>query len=394
LPNQKKILIITQYFPPEKGGRSSRVHGMVQFLKKNFSITVVAPPPTIPFGSFEKVNYLSHKEKFDDFILQRIWTYQPSKENPSFFQKLGYHLGFPILISFFLLTNLRKFSTVIISTHNNLFFLVVPLITLLGKRLIIDVGDLPIDTSIYKDSVTKHSFIKKILDNSQIKCWKKADLIITNSNVICKEIQKIVKNSEKIEYFPFNVDSNLFKKYDYPQEKKIIYTGHLDSAQNIEIFIETLELVVKEIPDLKFEVYGWGESEDKIKKLITEMKLEKNFKINKPVSKEEIPKILSKSLAGLIPLNIHESLRYAMPTKAFEYMSCSLPIFSYGSSEELKEIIKKSKAGVFVKSNDPQELARNLLDFIKDKNSLEQYATNGRKFIENETDYSHLINRI
>jgi len=394
LPNQKKILIITQYFPPEKGGRSSRVHGMVQFLKKNFSITVVAPPPTIPFGSFEKVNYLSHKEKFDDFILQRIWTYQPSKENPSFFQKLGYHLGFPILTSFFLLTNLRNFSTVIISTHNNLFFLVVPLITLLGKRLIIDVGDLPIDTSIYKDSATKHSFVKKILHNSQIKCWKKADLIITNSNVIRKEIQKIVKNSEKIEYFPFNVDFNLFKKYDYPQEKKIIYTGHLDSAQNIEIFIETLELVVKEIPDLKFEVYGWGESEDKIKKLITDLKLENNCTLNKPVSKEEIPKILSKSMAGLIPLNIHESLRYAMPTKAFEYMSCSLPIFSYGSSEELEEILKKSKAGVFVKSNDPQELARNLLDFIKDKNSLEQYALNGRKFIENETDYSHLINRI
>ena len=394
MQNQKKILIITQYFPPEKGGRSTRIYGMVQFLKKNFSITVIAPPPTIPFTNFEKVHYLSHKEKFDDFILQRIWTYQPSKTIPSFLQKLGYHLIFPFLTSFFLLAKLRKFSTVIISTHNNLFFLVVPLITLFRKRLIIDVGDLPIDTSIYKDSATKHSFVKKILNNSQIKCWKKADLIITNSHVIRREIQKFVKDSEKIEYFPFNVDSNLFKKYDSPREKKLIYTGILDSAQNIEVFIESMALVVEKIPDLKFEVYGWGESEEKIKKLISDMKLEKNCKINKPVSKEEIPKILSKSLAGLIPLNIHESLRYAIPTKAFEYMSCSLPIFSYGSSEELKEIIKKSKAGVFVKSNDPQELAKNLLDFLKDKNSLEQYALNGRKFIENETDYSNLINRI
>ena len=99
-------------------------------------------------------------------------------------------------------------------------------------------------------------------------------------------------------------------------------------------------------------------------------------------------------MAGLIPLSIHEYLRYAMPTKAFEYMSCSLPIFAYGSSEELEDILKKSKAGVFVKSNDPQELAKNLLDFLKDKNSLEQYALNGRKFIENVTDYSNLVNRI
>jgi len=35
LQNQKKILIITKHFPPESVGRSSRINGMVEFLKKN-----------------------------------------------------------------------------------------------------------------------------------------------------------------------------------------------------------------------------------------------------------------------------------------------------------------------------------------------------------------------
>jgi glycosyltransferase involved in cell wall biosynthesis len=255
------------------------------------------------------------------------------------------------------------------------------------------VGDLPIDVKVYNDSKIKYGTAKKFLKEFEINCWKKADLIITNSHIVSKEIQKFVRES-KIEYFPFNVDSKFFKKSDQPNENKIVYTGMIGPAQNIETFIESISLVIKEIPDLKLDLYGWGRSEEKLKKLIYDLNLEKNCKINKPVPREEIPIILSRCVAGLVPLNIHESLRYAMPTKAFEYMSCSLPIFSYGASEELEENIKKSGAGVFVKSNDPKELAKKLTAFLKDKNSLKQYASNGRRFIENQSDYSNILKQL
>ena len=353
----------------------------------------MAPPPSVPFTHFNRVHYFSHKERHDGFILQRIWTYQPTKKIASTLQIFANYVFFPILSSFFLFTKLRKFSTVIVSTPPEFILLMVPLIILYKKKLVIDVGDLPIEISDQQNS-PKYRLFKQFLHHFQIKCWKKADLIITNSQIIKNEIQKLVNDPEKVTYFPFNVDSNIFRKYDIQRENVIVYTGMISQAQNLEVFINSMTIITKKFPDLIFEIYGWGKSEEKIKKLIFELKLEKNCKLHKPIEREKIPEILSRSIAGLIPLNIHNSLRYAMPTKAFEYMSCGLPIFAYGSSEELEENIQKSNAGKFVKSNEIEDLARSFIEFLNDKNTLEQYSLNGRKFIEYETKYSDLINKL
>ena len=353
----------------------------------------MAPPPSVPFTYFNRVHYLSRKESHDGFTLQRIWTYQPTKKTASALEIFANYVIFPILSSVFLLKNLRKFSTVIVATPPVFILLIVPLIRLYKKKLVIDVGDLPVEIYDQQNS-RKYRLVKKSFHNFQIKCWKKADLIVTNSQIIKKEIQKLVIDPEKITYFPFNVDSNIFRKYDVQRENVIVFTGMISPVQNLEVFINSMTIITKKFPDLMFEIYGWGKSEEKIKKLITELKLQKNCKINKPIKREKIPEILSKSIAGLIPLDIHSSLRYLMPTKAFEYMSCGLPIFAYGSSEELEENIQKSKSGKFVKSNEAEELARSFIEFLNDKNSLEKYSLNGRKFIENETKYSDLINKL
>jgi glycosyltransferase involved in cell wall biosynthesis len=292
------------------------------------------------------------------------------------------------------LKNLREFSSVIISTPPEFTLLTVPIIKLFGKKLIIDVGDLPIDLSESTHSIRNNRIVKKILHDFQINCWKKASLVITNSNVVTKEITKLVKDPQKIKYFPFNVNPNFFKKHNYPHSNRIIYTGMMSPAQNIEAFIESMAIVVKKIPELEFDIFGWGKSSESIQELIIRHKLEKHCRINKPIPREEIPELLSKYLVGLIPLNAHKSLRYAMPTKSFEYMSCGLPIFSYGSSEEMEEMIKKSEAGIFVKSNDPEELATRLIDFLSNKESLDLHSSKGRHFIEKKMDYSDLLHLI
>ena len=53
----KKIFIVTQHFPPEANGRSSRIFELAKFLAKFHYVTVIAPPPTFPFNKYKKADY-------------------------------------------------------------------------------------------------------------------------------------------------------------------------------------------------------------------------------------------------------------------------------------------------------------------------------------------------
>ena len=63
-------------------------------------------------------------------------------------------------------------------------------------------------------------------------------------------------------------------------------------------------------------------------------------------------------------------------------MACSLPVFGYGPSEALDEIIKTSEAGVYLKTEDPEKLSLELIKMLQDVKYLERAGNNGRQFME------------
>jgi len=388
----KNVLIITHNFPPESVGRAARINQLSKFLSQFHKIIVAAPPPTWPFTKYKKAGYFFKSEKFENVEVKRIWTLQPSKEIPTFFENFGYFFIFPFLTTFYLISKATKFSTVIISTPPSYLLLISPIIRLFRKRFIIDVGDLPMEQNIDPNNVRKHSFLNKKIRKFEINCWKNADVVITNNLGIRDEIQKILKDNcpMKVKYFPFNVDSHKFKKLDVKQEKQLVYIGSFSAAQNLQAIVKAMSIIIKKIPDIKLQLYGGGADESQLKSLIKDLDLEQSCKINSPVTPEQIPLILSKSIIGIVALSMNEHFHSAMPTKTREYMACSLPVFAYGASEELARVIKESKSGKSVKSEDPKELAENLLSMLNDPAALEQFSNNGRNFIERNQENTEL----
>jgi len=392
----KNVLIISHNFPPEAGGRSSRINGLAKYLSKFHKITVVTPPPSWPFNKYKKTNRFFKSEKLEDIEVKRIWTFQPSKEIPTFFENFGYFFIFPFLTIFYLIFNSTKFSTVIISTPPPYVLLTSLFVRLLRKRLIIDVGDLPSEQNIDPNTVRTHSFLNKKISKFEINCWKKANLVMTPNSIIRDKIKKILKDNcpSKVKYFPFNVDSQKFKKLDVKRKNQLVYIGSFSAAQNLQAIVKAMPIIIKKIPDIKLQIYGGGADESKLKKLIKDLELEQSCKINSAVSLEQIPLILSKSIIGIVPLAMNEHFHYAMPTKTREYMACSLPVFAYGASEELARLVKETKSGKSVKSGDPDELAENLLSMLNDPDALEQFSINGRNFIERNQENSELVELI
>jgi len=160
------------------------------------------------------------------------------------------------------------------------------------------------------------SFIVRWARKFEEYCWKKSDLIITNSRIIYDTLSSDTNHAKNapIKYFPFSVDLDVFKKVNgTPRKKQIVYIGNFGTAQNLKALISALPLVLQQISDIKIQLYGGGDCEPQMKSLAKHLDIEKYIKFNDPVPREEIPLILSESTLGIIALSNHNVVRYALP---------------------------------------------------------------------------------
>ena len=387
----KKVLIIAPNFLPESVGGASRIYEMAKKMKNEFDVSVICPPPTYPFTKYDKSNQIFKKENFEGITLYRIWTYQPSTKNPSFLGRLFYYTIFPILTNLFLFRLLQNTSFVIISTPPSSLLITSWVVRLFKKKLIIDVRDLWIDALSSLGYVNKDNFIIKWVKRFEINCWKKANLLLVNSVTTSERIKQILgKNSTNIKYLPFSPDLDIFQKHNDTKEKQIVYIGNFGISQALEVLINAMPIIISKIPEINLKLYGGGFCESKIRNLVKELKLEKSVHFFNPVSRNEIPSILSKSLIGIVSLQDNEGLRSAIPTKTFEYLACSLPIVAYGKSDELKRIIEESNAGIYIDNNNEKEIGNSLIKLLSDEEKLKKYSENGRKFMEQKIDFSFM----
>ena len=383
----KKIIIITHNFPPESVGGASRIYEMARELQKSFHVEIICAQPTYPFTKFPPSNKLIQHEVMNGITIHRVWTYQPKKNNPLFFERVLYYTIHSILASFYLIKKIKGSSIIIITNPPPTLLISALISRIFRKKHIIDMRDFWIDAAVSLGFI-KNKFVVSCLKKFERYCLKKSSTIITNSRYIQKKMKQEYVD-KKIYYVPFNVNLTQFKKIECDIENDIVYIGNIGVAQNLEKIIQGISVVIKEYPKIRMKIYGGGDKEEIIKEQIKKLGLNQNIFIQDPVSREEIPKILSKSRIGIVPLADNKELAYAIPTKTFEYMACEVPIIAYGGSEELERIMAESNAGIFVEG-EYSELAEKISMLLKNTELIELYKKNGREFIKKQNYFTFL----
>ena len=191
----------------------------------------------------------------------------------------------------------------------------------------------------------------------------------------------MLKYKDKIQYVWLTKETmNLAKKYGFKnskyiynavrfksskianviENKKLIAISRIDSDKNIGEMIDILEEVFedKSLKNWKFEIYGSGDEEKKIKNKIKNKEQIKLMGVTKN-PKDELLKA---------SINLNTSKYEGFSLSILEANECGIPTIAYNFGESANEQIINGKTGII--ANNRQEYVSNLKELMLSNNKL------------------------
>jgi glycosyltransferase involved in cell wall biosynthesis len=381
----KQVCIVSQHFPPEKSGNASRIYDTATHLAKlGIGVTVLAPHPTFPTGSFPRRWRRSDVREVEGVRVVRLWTWQPASGDPGFTSRMAYYLLFPLHAALWLLFTGNRFDAIITSAPP--LFTGIPGYVL--KRTsraawILDIRDLWIDASISLGFLREGSLYERMSRRFEQMCLLQADLVGVTTEELGRRIASRYRVTAPMELMPNGVNTDFFRPMDGGKKRQIIYAGNVGHAQDLD----KVALAVKSMNgtyNLKFLIVGDGDTRGSLERLVKAEGLTDSVVFTGTLPREKIPQLLSESLVGVAPLKRLDNLEYAVPTKAYEYMACGIPFVGCGNGE-IARLAKASGAGV-IADNTPEAIAAALSSLLSDPAKMEEMGRRGREYVAEHCD--------
>jgi glycosyltransferase involved in cell wall biosynthesis len=386
-----KIIILTQYFPPEVGAPQNRLYEMaVRLQKMGVEIEVITAMPNYPSMEIHKEYkgkwYL--KETMDGMTIHRAWIWVGKNKN--ILPRLLNYFSF-VFSSFWIGTFKLGKADYLLCESPPLFLGISGVLLKRFKKakLIFNVSDLWPE-SAEKLGLITNKFLLKTTTRLEEFLYKSSALITGQTQGIVKNIQgrfldKTVywlPNGVDLSYYnPDKITTNWREQNGFAKDDFIIlYAGIIGHAQALETVIQAAELT-KNQPSIKWVLLGSGPVKEKLVAMQQELQLT-NVYFYPPVPKSTMPEILKAADVALVPLKNIELFRGALPSKIFEALAMKKPIL-LGAEGEAKELfIEQGKAGLAFKPEDATDLVKNALYLYSNKAEAARFGENGRNYAE------------
>ena len=222
--------------------------------------------------------------------------------------------------------------------------------------------------------------------------WKKAEesfvekankIIVVTENAKEELLSRVKIDQKKIVVYPNTVRNDFYKnkKVDKVLEKQysknfvITYVGNTSERRGLLTVIESLNIIRKTIPNIKFLIIGKSSFDDVLKNEIKKHDIEELVDFIGWVKENEIPNYLSISKLGLSPLhrNIHHDTTYA--NKIFQYISFGCPVVSSDVIAQ-SELVKKHNIGVVFEDRNVMDLTKKITQLYNEKDLFEKFRAN------------------
>ena len=392
---QKKLLIITYYFPPAGGPGVQRWLKFVKYLPEFDIQPIVYVPenPTYPIIDEGLVSEISDKvivlknQIWEPYQLASVFSKKktkkissgifPHQKKQTFLDKtflwVRGNLFIPDARVFWVnpsVAYLEKYikenniDTIVTSgPPHSLHLIGLELKEKLNVKWFADFRD-PWTTIGYHKALRLSAYADKKHKQLEHKVLNTADTIIVTSKTTKAEFQAITNRPISVITNGYDIEN--VEKQALDSKFTLAHIGSFLSDRNPRFLWESLVELLHEIPDFKsnLEIKLIGAVSQEVLDAIAEFNLNDYLNLLGYVSHREAIAHQKKSQVLLLIEINSEDTKSIIPGKLFEYMVSNRPIIAIGpQSSDFADIIKETNTGVFFDYSEKAKLKSVILDF-------------------------------
>ncbi|OYT53601.1 MAG: glycosyl transferase family 1 [Candidatus Altiarchaeales archaeon ex4484_2] len=201
--------------------------------------------------------------------------------------------------------------------------------------------------------------------------FESADRILCYTEEEKTMLKDLNIDSEKIKVIHNGTDTRLFS----PRENEgggnqILWVGRFTEGKGVDYLIDAFSILVRERPNLKLLMVGWGPLKEDVKLRIRNLGLMKSIIIREFIPNTRLPGVYQNSDVFVLP-----SIQEGVPRTLLEAMASGVPVVC----TELPQLVDVvDGCGLMVPSRDSQALADAISRILDDNELAQKLGKNGR----------------
>jgi glycosyltransferase involved in cell wall biosynthesis len=384
-----RILILTQYYPPEVGAAQNRLSALATFLgEAGHTVTVLTALPNYPKGRIYEGyrDRLVISENIDGVTIIRTWLY--TKQNLQFVARLIHYLSFSLLALIVSLFKVGRQDIVITECPPLFAGIVGWIISKLKKaKFALNVSDLWTDSAVDLGVLKNRAVISIALRGERF-LYDHAHLITGQTQGIVNTVRSrvrhtpvsLITNGVDLDFFS-RTGSSLVKEHRNGEAlsgKFIVgFAGLHGLMQDLETVLEAARLLRDE-DHIAFVLYGDGPKKERLIRLSNEAQIQ-NITFSPPQPAERMPEIFTSFDAMLIPLKNLPILKGAIPCKMLEAMAAAVPILLLADGEA-KKVVQQAECGIVLAPENAKLLVEAVRELYHNDSFRRRLGQNGRQY--------------
>lgn len=265
-----------------------------------------------------------------------------------------------------------------------------------------EVRDLWENASVDRGKFTDRSPLYTLARALDTYVLRRADAVVA----ICRTLADHVATRmghERIPYVvPNGVDDEFFQPLTARPEWKarwglsgsqvLAHIGGFQPYEGLEVLIDALPAMVRELPGLRLLLVGGGEQESQLRALASRLDLNDQIVFTGRLEHESVREAYSVADLLVYPRIATRTTMLTTPLKPLEAMAMEKPVL-LSDLPPMRELVEPGVSGFLCQPGSAAELARTCVAALSDSSRLSRVAAGGRERVRKERRWPTIVER-
>jgi glycosyltransferase involved in cell wall biosynthesis len=361
-----RVLVVSQYFPPEPGATQNRMGAFVDGLvERGHAVTVVCEQPNHPVGAFHpgfgRRPVVTQRD--NGRVIRRLWVAasvrKTAARRAAFYGTFAAGAGATVAMA-------PRHDVALATSPPLPGALTAAAATGLRRTpFVLDVRDLW-PTAAEALGELSNAALVRAFARAERWAYRRARAVTATTRPFCAHIDRVAGRQVSV-HIPNGALDRLLEQPSPPRPDSgafvVGYAGNLGIAQGLGIVADAAERLRDE--DVRFVIIGGGPLRDELRSQRDRRRLDA-IEFRPPLPVERIGDAMVECDALLIPLRDHPLLADFIPSKLYDAMAVGRPAI-VAAAGDASDIVRKHDCGVVVPPEDGAALAEAVRALARDR---------------------------